>query len=206
MTHDNTLSINPDDWDDTESPEADSGSNKRRKTKRKGKGAPTYNREDFIVPAGDDRGHSSSLQARCTPAYFRRIDVVIHSRKFPFKTKSDVLRWAIHIGLKKLEELEPEIELDMASIEVVNRIILEKKEKIEFMESSRKLTETVNDFLARGVPEEAIRTLRDVLAKLPDIEEGYWRKWYEQEIKRRFGYLFQEKDVREPRGSEEREN
>ncbi len=148
--------------------------------------------DSFIIPAGDDRGHSTRLQFRCSPAYGRRIDEVVHSRKFPYKTHSDLLRHALDRHLKYLDELEPELKLDMARIDVINRIINRKREEVDFMKSIDSLAETVYFFVKKEAYQKARETLREILEKVDQIQDEYLRSSYKDEIKKRFGYLMRE--------------
>ncbi len=148
--------------------------------------------DSFIIPAGDDRGHSTRLQFRCSPAYGRRIDEVVQSRKFPYKTHSDLLRHALDRHLKYLNELEPELKLDMATIDVINRIINLKREEIDFMKSIESLADTVHFFVKKGADQKARETLREILEEVDQVQDEYLRNSYKDEIKKRFGYLMRE--------------
>jgi len=153
---------------------------------------PRYQSGDFIIPSNNNQGHSVRLQARCKPEYARRIDELIHSRKFPFKTLSDFLRWAVHHGLQFLDELKPEIGLEMDKLELINNIANKKREQMDFANSLEKVTGTTHDLLSRGARSEAIKTVLEVQEKLESMESGYWRDWYLKELKRRFGYLLED--------------
>lgn len=148
--------------------------------------------DSFIIPAGDDRGHSTRLQFRSSPAYGRRIDEAVHSRKFPYKTHSDLLRHALDRHLKYLDEEAPELKLDMATIDVINRIINRKREEIDFMNSIESLTQTVYDFVKKEAHQKARETLRETLEGVDQIQDEYLRNSYKDEIKKRFGYLMRE--------------
>ena len=150
--------------------------------------------DSFIIPAGDDRGHSTRLQFRCSPAYGRRIDEVVQFRKFPYKTHSDLLRHALDRHLKYLDEEAPELELDMATIDVINRIINRKREEIDFMNSIESLTQTVYDFVKKEAHQKARETLRETLEVVDQVQDEYLRDSYKDEIKKRFGYLMREED------------
>ena len=154
--------------------------------------AQDYNPNDFIVPASDDKGHSIRLQCRCNRAYARRIAVIISSGKFPYQTSSDLIRDAIHRHLNLLSELEPKIPVNMASLEMVNKIINAERESIEFAKSFEKLSGNVQELLGRGAKGEASRQVLEVSHQVGRMEPGYWRDWYRQEIKNRFGYLLEE--------------
>ena len=163
--------------------------------KKPNKNKRRYAPKDFVIPASDDKGHNTRLQFRCNPAYMRRMDVIISSKKFPYQTTSDLLRDALHRHLNLLRQLEPEIRVELVSIEVVNRIINDKRERIDFTQSFEELARTINDLVARGAVEEAKRTLGEVLETVAGMEEGFWRNWYTEEVKKRFGYLLDEKGV-----------
>ena len=150
--------------------------------------------DSFIIPAGDDRGHSTRLQFRSSPAYGRRIDEAVHSRKFPYKTHSDLLRHALDRHLKYLDELEPELELDMARIDVINRIINRKREEIDFIKSIKSLTETVHFLVEEGADQKVRETLREILEDVDRIQDEYLCNSYRDKVKKRFGYLMREEN------------
>ena len=151
-----------------------------------------YNAREFVIPASDGKGHSVKLTFRVIQAYLRRINVVISSKKFPYKTASDLLRHALHRHLDFLSQLEPEIPVDLASIEFVNEIINAERERIDFGKSFDQLSLTIQDLLARGARGEVKRLILKVSSQVERMEEGYWRDWYSQEIKNRFGHLLEE--------------
>ena len=187
MKHSNTVSFNTSDSpEDEESPDKSPKLVEHRKklSKREYKG--------FVIPASDAQGHSTKVGFRCSHAYMRRIDVIISSKKFPYKTSSDLLRHGLHLHLEYLSKLEPGSGVDMASIEAVNTIINAENERIEFGKSFDKLSLTVQDLLVRAPKGEAKRLILEVLRKVERMEPGPWKDWYQQEIKRRFGHLLEE--------------
>lgn len=63
--------------------------------------------EDFVVPSSDPRGRSSLLQFHCLPWIERELQEILLQRKFPFRTKADIIRWAVLWGLQRLDTFEP---------------------------------------------------------------------------------------------------
>ncbi len=188
MKHNTTVSLKPSDsLEDEKSPDKPAKLLEHRK-----KSSKQHSMKDFVIPASDHQGHSVKQGFRCNQAYVRRISVVINSKKFPYKTPSDLLRHALDRHLKHLSQLEPEIPVDMASIEVVNEIINAAQERIDFGKSFDKLSLTVQDLLVRAPKGEAKRLILEVLRKVDRMEPGPWKDWYQQEIKRRFGHLLEE--------------
>jgi len=96
--------------------------------------------------------------------------------------------------LKYLNELEPELELDMARIDVINRIINRKREEVDFMKSIDSLAENVYFFVKKEAYQKARETLREILEDVDRIQDEYLRNSYKDEIKKRFGYLMQEEN------------
>jgi len=184
MNNNTTVSRKPCDFlEDEESPDESPKLVEHRKklSKREYKG--------FVIPARDAQGHSTKVGCRCNHAYVRRTNIVISSKKFPYKTPSDLYRHALDRHLKYLSQLEPGMGVEMASIEVVNEIINAEQEGIDFGKSFNKLSQTVQDLLSRGAQDEAKRLVLEVSGKVDSMGKGYWRDWYSQEIKTRFGYL-----------------
>src|SRR5437667_163491 len=65
-----------------------------------------YKPEDFIVPPNDSKGRGHRFSLSIHPAHNRELDIIVASRKFPFKTNADIMRWCLLRGLKILESLE----------------------------------------------------------------------------------------------------
>ena len=80
-------------------------------------------KRSFIIPASDGNGHLGHVHFRCDPAYLRRMAIILaQSKKLPFKTVSDLSRWSLHYGLLFLQEIEPDMPLEMSNLEVINEV------------------------------------------------------------------------------------
>ncbi len=171
--------------------------NKKKSKNKKASFRPSdakksYNPKEFIVPPGDASGHSTRLQFRCSPAYGRRLDVIIHSRRFPYNTPSDILRHALHRHLDYLSQIEPKIPLDMPSLTIVNNLFTTQQEMLRFLESSKSLSKIVYDLLGSGAQAEARRIVSSTLCELERMEKSHWRDSYIEEVKKHFGHLLEE--------------
>ena len=145
-------------------------------------------KRSFIIPASDGNGHSGHVHFRCDPAYLRRMGIILaQSKKLPFKTVSDLGRWSLHYGLLFLQEIEPDMPLEMSNLEVINEVTRKQQEKVQYMDSLEKLSRTVNDLITRGALGEAEKTLREVFKHLEG--EGYWESWYRGELLKRYRHL-----------------
>lgn len=150
--------------------------------------APKYDPADFIVPASDTKGHSERVWARLPPAMDRGLDIVVSSKHWPFRTKGDVIRWAVQRGLRTLESMEP-IGSVTAQIDAVATILREDAFQQEFKQIFEALGRTVNQHLADGAQKEAARIVANVKSKLEKMPECYWKEKYLGELSHRYGYL-----------------
>jgi len=54
-----------------------------------------YSLEEFFVKPTDEKGHGDKVSARVPPDLSRLVEVIVASKKFPYKTSSDLFRDAI---------------------------------------------------------------------------------------------------------------
>jgi hypothetical protein len=147
-----------------------------------------YSPSDFVIPAQDHQGHSERLFCRAMPLIERQCDVVVRSRKFPFKTKGDLIRWAIVRALKHLDRLEPMPGL-LGRIDALNAVMKDEVYFHEFNAFFDNLQKVINQHIGAKAETEAIRLVAIVKADLMKVEEPHWRDKALGELKQRFGYL-----------------
>ena len=153
--------------------------------------AGDYDADDFIIPSSDEKGHSVRLGFRAPPGYSRRIDVCIASKKFPYKTSSDLLRHALDRQLKWLAK-QGDLDLEMTRLDLVNDLIRRERELLDFADSFRRLGDTVTELERRGAGKEAKALLMNVLKQLSEMAPNSLTTWYKDEITKRFGHLIQD--------------
>lgn len=147
-----------------------------------------YNPADFVVPASDHQGHSERIYCRVQPQVERALGVVVDSRKFPFRTKGDVQRWAVTRGLEVLELLGPMPGL-IGAIDAINEILKQEMYMQEIKQMFVRMEGVIAQHLAAGAKGEAVKLAHSVLFRVRQIEEEHWRKTCEEDVKRRFGHL-----------------
>jgi len=146
-------------------------------------------RRDFIIPASDEKGHSVPIAFRCSQAYSRRTAVAVNCTKFPYKTRGDLIRHALHRHLEFLDVIEPELEMDISGLDAVNEIINASNERIAFAKSFDNLSRSVQELSAKGSQGQAKKLVLRVLRKVENMSPGYWKDSYLQDLKSRFGHL-----------------
>lgn len=146
---------------------------------------------NYIIPAQDHHGHTARIACRVQPTVERQIDVVVQSKKFPFRGEGDFMRWAVWEGLKEIEKRSdcPNNFLLMAE----NNIALARDAVYwhTFQTSLDTLQKTVEMHISSGSEGEALGLLADAKANALKMEEDVWREKYLKEMERRFGHIWE---------------
>lgn len=148
-----------------------------------------YRPEDFIVPGQDNNGNSMRVWCRVQPLLDRAIDKLFASRRFPFMSKGDLIRWCVKIGVDTLENLEPVTGSVLIQAEAMAAMLREEQHQHAFMTVFDTMATTVNMHVQAQALGEARRVVHMMKMQVCRMEEGYWRERYMKEIESRFGYL-----------------
>lgn len=149
-----------------------------------------YNPASFIVPGSDHQGHSERVWCRVQPLVERQVDVILRSKKFPFRTKGDVIRWCVVNGLRQLEAMEPSNKGFMAQIAVIDEIMATEMRYHDFFASFRTMEEVIGKHMSSGALGEARRMLAIIKAEVLAMNDSpYWQKKCLDEIRAKFGNI-----------------
>jgi hypothetical protein len=152
-----------------------------------GFGLPTNERE-YIIPAQDAKGHNTRLYCRAPPAVGRLVSDILASRKYPFRTIGDLVRWCIVTGSKRLASGKG-IKSVTAQADAIIDILRDEVFQLDFLEVFNNLRSVVDSYLASKAPGEARRVVAQMRAQIEAMPEGYWRSRYQDELLTRYGSL-----------------
>lgn len=145
-----------------------------------------YSLTEFFVKPTDDRGHGDKVAARVPPDLARLIDIIVSSRKYPYRTSSDVLRDFIWRGCSLLA---PDLESPEASTILAKLRSIE--ETLKLSEAGEKLVDMVDGLglrlLAIDDKDEKKRVVTNVQTNLEEVKSDYWRKRSLKLIRERYG-------------------
>lgn len=146
---------------------------------------------DFVVPGQDSKGHSHRVQCRVMPAHYRALSMIYTSKKFPFRTMGDVVRWCIDKGIRELGTIvkTEKIESVISQADTIKDILAEEAYQHEFMATFDSLAKTVSLHTASQAVGEARRVVAIIRQRIEKMPEGYWRTRHLDEMKRQFGHL-----------------
>lgn len=151
----------------------------------RGKYAP----EDFIIPGQDAQGNSVRVWCRIMPLLDRAVDILFASRKFPFKSKGDLIRWCIKVGVDRLDDMEPCVGSILAQAEAMMAALRDEQLNHSFVAVFETMASTVGAHVQAQAIGEARRVVTMMQSHIDRMEPGYWRDRYSRELDTRFGYL-----------------
>lgn len=157
---------------------------------------PKYNPQEFIFPASDAKGHSSPIGFRCRSGYLRDVDVIVASRKFPYKTGSDLMRHALHAHLHYLADLEPKIPVRLSILDAAVELARSQQMLLKYQSTVREISTTVEQLTREGLASEARKLVKNIMQEIEnDPIEDAWKDRLRKELLEKYGYLFPSRGV-----------
>lgn len=156
----------------------------------KARDATRFRADDFIIPASDTNGHNARQYFRAQPGHAQQVSIFVGSKRFPYRTKGDLLRHAMVRHLKWLAELEGTVPSVMSQVDAIMEVARHEEFQIEFRQVFNKVGEVINSLMASGDENEARRFLLRIGRNIKDMPpEDHRKKKYEDELDRRFGHI-----------------
>lgn len=150
-----------------------------------------YSPSDFIIPGSDHQGHSERVYCRLQPQHARLMSKIMSSRKFPFRTQGDAMRWAIVRGLKVLDKMDP-MPGFMGMADTINEVLRQEQYLQEFKQMFNTMAQVIQAHISSGAEGEARKLLTIVLGHIRNMQaEPFWQKRAEEEVRTRFGHLME---------------
>lgn len=142
----------------------------------------------FRVPASDTKGHSTRFFFRAQPGHGKQLEAIIQSKKFPYRTKGDLLRHAFVRHLRWLDSLE-EIPSVTAEVDAIMELMRNDEFAADFSAMFEKMGELISYHMGHGAVGEARRLLLTIMAHVRRMPDGYWRDKYYSDINSRYGHI-----------------
>ena len=145
-----------------------------------------YDLNDFYIKPTDEKGHGEKLGARIQPDLARLVEVIVASKKFPYKTSPDFVRDAIWrlCGL-----LASVVDSHQASDLMTRLNMMENLN--EEQAGYERLSQVVNELglrlLAIKSPEHRRKLVREQYELASGIRNDYWRGLITEMIKEKYG-------------------
>lgn len=152
------------------------------------------NERDYIIPAQDAKGHHARLYCRTIPAVARMVADVHASRKYPFRTVGDLVRWCIVHGTKRLAA-GAGINTVTAHADAMIAVFQDEEFQLQFMEFFGYMQRITNTYVEASAAGEARRVAALARAQIEAMPDGYWKDKYREELLRRYSTLLNAADI-----------
>ena len=143
---------------------------------------------EFRITASDTNGHSARHWFRTIPQMARQIEQVIAGKKFPYRTKGDLLRHALHRHISWLATQDKVLSVS-GQVDAIVELMRDEEMAADFTTVFDKLSERISGHLSSGANGEATRLVRMVQDHIKSMPDGYWRDRYQRQMKERYGHL-----------------
>lgn len=143
---------------------------------------------EYRIPASDTKGHSARQWFRCIPVMARQVEQVVQARKFPYRTKGDLLRHALHRHMNWLASVTP-IPTVMGQVEAILEIMRDEEMNNDFVLVFDKLSGRISQHLADGAQEEAIRLVLMIRSHINNMPDGFWKSKYQNKLEEKYGRM-----------------
>jgi hypothetical protein len=117
------------------------------------------------------------------------LNKILESKKFPFRSANDIVRWAIDQACSKLEQRAGLPQMLYRQTEAMKRVLVQTQIQLDFLAMFDETTRTAQELIGGGASEEAARLISDLRHQIDGMEEGYWKQRYRRELDTRFGHL-----------------
>lgn len=144
--------------------------------------------DEFRIPASDTKGHSARMWFQAVPTMVRRVEEVVQSKKFPYRTMGDLLRHALHRHMHWLEKMDGTI-ISMGQVDIALEVLRDEEYNSEFRSVFGRLEARVAQHLAEGAKSEAIRLVLTINNHIQRMPDGFWKERYRSELRTKYGDL-----------------
>lgn len=149
----------------------------------------TLTERHYLVPIKDSHGHAERINLRVLPLYTVRLNKILESKKFPFRSTNDIVRYAIDRACGLLETRAGLPTSLYRQTEAMKRVLVQTEIQLQFLAIFEETTRTAQELIGTGATEEASRLIADIKHEIDSMERGYWKQRYLNELTQRFGHL-----------------
>lgn len=145
--------------------------------------------KEFQIPAGDAKGHSVRKAFRMNPQMDMQIEMILGSKKFPYRTEGEFLRHAVFLHLRWIREQAEIPNSILPQIEAIVEMVRIQEGNAQFGDVIAKIVNTVEVLIKGGHKSKASELVDDVLVQVEKIKDSYWRDKYRREVIKLLGHV-----------------
>jgi hypothetical protein len=147
--------------------------------------------EEFIIPASDAKGQSAQEWYRCAPGISLNLDIIVQSKRFPYRSKGDIVRHALMKHFRWLDSLEP-VQSVLRELEVIIDILRNDTFQRSIQTAIEKMGDNITQHMGEGSmgsSNEARRIIGMIQNRIDKMPDGYWKTRYLKHMKEKWGHV-----------------
>lgn len=137
---------------------------------------------EFNQPPSDGKGHSTMLTARIPPYMAMEMEQIFASRKFPYRTESDMVRHAIVRHLRWLRSMQPIDSPYLPMLEMMMAVVRETDEQNRCRKMLDDAWAAIRSLAKEGHESKARGLIDTLLAQAEKMRDPYWSEKYRKGI------------------------
>jgi len=150
-----------------------------------------YDLQEFLAPGQDDRGASARLTVRIPPAIERELEILVQSRKFPYRTTTDIVRHALYRHSNWLHRLEPDIPRHYnTAMHAILEVVADTQTRTLMQDTFKQLDHMVDVLVATNDETEAIKMLQAARSKMINLPDSRWKRQWLETFSRKYEQLY----------------
>lgn len=139
-----------------------------------------FSHEEWVVPATDAKGHSVRESVRIPPVMHRAIEVLVASKRFPYKTVGDFVRHAIYRNLFFCHRRADDVPRHLLS--VAESVIVQMRDEHQMMTMRAAIEATVKT-LSQHATDGNVAMVRQIIGQIHSMlsqidKNSAWKKQF----------------------------
>jgi len=145
-----------------------------------------YSLDEFYIKPTDEKGHGQKIQARITPDLARLVEILVASKRFPYKTPPDFVRDATW----RLAGLLASVDDSHQASDLMTRLNM-MEDLNEEQAGYERLSQVVSDLGLRLLAIRSLEHRKDLVGEqyklAGGIKNSYWRGLITGMIREKYG-------------------
>lgn len=143
--------------------------------------------DDFRVSARDDKGGSLPSTTYGPPLLWRHVEIIIHSRRFPYLNIGDFVRHAVVRHIRFCASIRASIPRHLTpALESMLEVVRDDEQRVQVEAVLQRIKERVDYYLNKGETGDAVALIYKLKTRLDGLQPSFWQRAFTQAFYSRY--------------------
>lgn len=134
---------------------------------------PLADLDNFFIPGRDEKGASQTITIHVPPYLARCVDVMVHSKRFPYVNREDLFRHATVRHLRWLSGIRATIQPQMIpELEAIIEVQRDAEFRMRMEKAFKELDRLVEIYIRSNEQGEAVRLINVIMTRMHKVESS----------------------------------